>query len=224
MIPGTATLPDRLRTRICKRAFSSPEALLYEASIAPGVTAIVEAAIADDVTGPFVLDVGCGGGRLARALRGSARVVIGIDPSWSQVRRTVKRAGVAIRASSDGLPFREATFNTVVASCSLKHWNDQAAGLQECARVVRPGGRVVIVEIDGGSTTAEVTTFAARTRIPHPLRRSYVEFAMRTVVGVAPTRDQLEGLVRRSQLEIRTIRRLEGLPFIVVVTELPPSI
>jgi ubiquinone/menaquinone biosynthesis C-methylase UbiE len=38
------------------------------------------------------------------------------------------------------------TFDLVVSTTSFDHWSDQQAGLRECARVLRPGGRLVLVD------------------------------------------------------------------------------
>jgi 2-polyprenyl-3-methyl-5-hydroxy-6-metoxy-1,4-benzoquinol methylase len=69
----------RLSEGICRRAFSSPEALLYEATIAESLRRVVRPALAPHIRGRRVLDVGSGGGRLAMALAQSHSVV-GIDP------------------------------------------------------------------------------------------------------------------------------------------------
>jgi ubiquinone/menaquinone biosynthesis C-methylase UbiE len=42
--------------------------------------------------------------------------------------------------------YPDATFDLVVSTTSFDHWADQQAGLIECARVLRPGGRLVLVD------------------------------------------------------------------------------
>jgi ubiquinone/menaquinone biosynthesis C-methylase UbiE len=51
-------------------------------------------------------------------------------------------AGVAER-----LPFDDTSFDLVVSTVSFDHWADQPAGLAEVARVLRPGGRFVLVDL-----------------------------------------------------------------------------
>ena len=117
-------------------------------------------------------------------------------------------------ALAGALPFGQEVFDAVVSSCALKHWPDPGVGLRECARVTKPGGQMIIVEIDGDSTSAEVRAFARRTRIPPGLREAYVRFAMTTVVGVAPSRATLGGLVG-AVYPAPLITKVEGLPFAV---------
>jgi ubiquinone/menaquinone biosynthesis C-methylase UbiE len=174
---------------ICRRAFSSPEAFLYEATIAESLKRVVLPALVPHIQGHRVLDVGSGGGRLAMALA-EDHTVVGIDPSWSQVRRFRRRAGDAattLQADGEFLPFCDHTFDTVYSSCVFKHWHSPRAALSECARVARPAGRLITVEIDGNASPDEFRQFADRSRVPLGLRSGYVRFAMRTIVGVAPT-------------------------------------
>src|SRR5271166_5117131 len=47
---------------------------------------------------------------------------------------------------AEHLPYDDASMDLVVSSTSFDHWSDQAAGLAECARVLRPGGHLVLVD------------------------------------------------------------------------------
>ncbi|MBW0016919.1 MAG: class I SAM-dependent methyltransferase [Mycobacterium sp.] len=100
-----------------------------------------------------VLDVGCGTGYLLRALAANypgAQQLVGIDaaPSMIETAKSLARdnrltfsTGVA-----EQLPFPDASMDLVVSSTSFDHWSDQGAGLVECARVLRPGGHLVLVD------------------------------------------------------------------------------
>ena len=57
-------------------------------------------------------------------------------------------------------------FDVVLASCSIKHWTDRAAGVRELRRALRPDGTLVVVEMDRDATRADMRRFAAMTRIP----------------------------------------------------------
>lgn len=101
-----------------------------------------------------ILDVGCGTGYLLRQLAArvpAAAELAGIDaaPAMIETARAAARddrlrfsAGVAER-----LPFAAETFDLVVTTTSFDHWADQQAGLAECARVLTPGGQLVLADL-----------------------------------------------------------------------------
>jgi ubiquinone/menaquinone biosynthesis C-methylase UbiE len=100
-----------------------------------------------------ILDVGCGTGYLLRQLAGGcpgATELWGIDAAHTMIEvaaatsaddRLRFRAGTA-----EELPWTAGTFDLVVSTTSFDHWADQQAGLTECARVMVPGGTLVLVD------------------------------------------------------------------------------
>ena len=215
------SVSSRLADGVCRRAFSSPEAWLYEFAIAAALSRIVVPVLEPRLVGTLVLDVGAGGGRTALALSGG-RTVVGVDPSRAQVARLAKRAPgrpSAVRATAERLPFADETFDSVYSSCVFKHWADPSLGVAECLRVVRRRGSVVTIEIDGASTPAELRTFADQSRVPVGLRSAYARFAMRTVVGVAPTLDELRQAFDGLDVVAVEVDRTPGMPFLVAVVQ-----
>ncbi len=218
------TLGERLTEGICRRSFSSPEALAYELTIAKALARVVQPAIKPGPVG-LTLDVGCGGGWLAHSVAGSSgATVIGLDPSASQVKRFTRarrpesaRVGV-VRGVAETLPFPDGTFDSVYSSCAWKHWPDPARGVAECVRVTRSGCTLTIVEIDGSSTPDEFRRFADRSRVPMGLRAAYVRFAMRTVVGVAPNAHALAESFTGVDVAPPVVSRLGDMPFNVATT------
>ena len=93
------------------------------------------------------LDVGCGTGR-GLHLYGAGVRVIGLDPAWPSLVRARRRApGVPlVQGSVEALPFRERIFDTVVASMVFCSVADPARGLAEVKRVLRPDGRLRMLE------------------------------------------------------------------------------
>lgn len=102
-----------------------------------------------------ILDVGCGGGRtIAKLARAAGRgTVYGIDyaaESVAAARRTnrelIDLGRVKIEeASVSALPFADATFDLVTAVETHFWWQDLPAGMREILRVLKPGGRLVII-------------------------------------------------------------------------------
>ena len=92
-----------------------------------------------------VLDVGCGEGQLTRVAAALAGVElsVGIDPTWNQLTVAARRAGATgfVRGLADRLPFRDASFDAVVACLVFEHIEAVDEAIAEVARVLRPGGR-----------------------------------------------------------------------------------
>jgi len=93
------------------------------------------------------LDVGCGTGRGLPLYAPHVRA-IGLDPAWDSLARARRRApGVPlVQGSAEVLPFRDGTFDTVVASLVFCSVAEPARGLAEVKRVLRPDGRLRMLE------------------------------------------------------------------------------
>jgi len=101
-----------------------------------------------------VLDVGCGPGYLLRLLAAQwpqAEELAGVDPAPSMIEAATGSADdPRLRFSvgtAEKLPFPDAAFDLVVTTTSFDHWSDQQVGLRECARVLAPGGHLVLVDV-----------------------------------------------------------------------------
>ena len=101
-----------------------------------------------------VLDVGTGPGVLLAELAGRRPDLrlVGIDLSADMVAAAGRNlAGFGDRASVrtadvTDLPFADGEFDLVVSSISLHHWDHPEAAVGELARVLRPGGRLVVYD------------------------------------------------------------------------------
>ena len=94
------------------------------------------------------LDAACGTGRHAARLVAAGHTTVGIDRTEAML--DIARAKVPDaefrRGDFTGLPFGEGEFDVAVCALALTHLRDPAPAIAELARVVRPGGRVVLTD------------------------------------------------------------------------------
>lgn len=123
--------------------------------------------------GQHVLDVGIGTGLLARqalALLAPGGRLTGVDPSAGMMAQA-RLPGVALlQGRAEALPLGDAEVDFVSLGYALRHLSDLRAAFAEFARVLRPGGRVLLLEI---------------TRPPGRLARGLLRAYMRAVVPLA---------------------------------------
>ena len=96
---------------------------------------------------PRIADVGSGKGRFARVLAAEipgARLICS-DVSLNMLAY-VQPPLAACAASMTALPFRDFAFDAAYATESLEHAVDIAAAVEQICRIVRPGGRIVIID------------------------------------------------------------------------------
>jgi ubiquinone/menaquinone biosynthesis C-methylase UbiE len=110
--------------------------------------------------GESVLDIGCGTGTLAIAAArrvGESGAVTGVDPSselLARARKKARRARVDVAfetAGGENLPFPDASFDLVLSTLVFHHLPHDVlrSSAQEIRRVLKPGGRLLAVDIGG---------------------------------------------------------------------------
>jgi len=105
--------------------------------------------IAGAVSTDVVLDVACGTGDFARAFAAVGATVIGCDFAHEMLRRAQGRGNGRLswcEADAQSLPFGDATFSLVSCAFGVRNFQDLGRGLAEMRRVLKPGGRAVILE------------------------------------------------------------------------------
>ncbi|MCT2584707.1 class I SAM-dependent methyltransferase [Actinophytocola gossypii] len=106
-----------------------------------------------DWTGRDVVDVGCGDGFHLPRFAWTARRVVGVEPHPPLVRRAQDRvAGLStvevLTGSAQRIPLPDASVDVVHARTAYFFGRGCEPGLAEADRVLRPGGRLVIVDLD----------------------------------------------------------------------------
>jgi demethylmenaquinone methyltransferase/2-methoxy-6-polyprenyl-1,4-benzoquinol methylase len=100
--------------------------------------------------GDRVLDACCGTGDLALAdLRAGAAEVVGVDFSEVMLERARRKSGAVEWVDGDllALPFADGAFDAATVGFGVRNVEDLEAGLRELRRILRPGGRLAVLEI-----------------------------------------------------------------------------
>lgn len=115
--------------------------------------------------GAHVLDLGCGPGRCLEALAQAGLRAVGGDLSPRMVQAARARHASVTLLSADALPLRSGSFDGVVCTNSFHHYPDPGAALREIRRVLRPGGRLVLIDPSGDSRLARAAIDLAERRL-----------------------------------------------------------
>ena len=109
-----------------------------------------------------VLDVACGPGIVVEALAPGAGEVIGCDITPEMLEKARERCTKAgldntrfTPGRAEALPFPEAAFDVVVSRSAVHHFPDPPAAFREMARVVKPGGRVITVDVQSSESSED---------------------------------------------------------------------
>jgi len=121
-----------------------------------------------------VVDIGCGPGVAAREAARRGADVTGVDPAPAMLRlaRLLPRDGITYaQGTAEQLPMQDDTATVAWSLASAHHWSDVDHGIAEATRVLRSGGRLLVLErsckegakglASHGWTRPQAETFAA---------------------------------------------------------------
>jgi demethylmenaquinone methyltransferase / 2-methoxy-6-polyprenyl-1,4-benzoquinol methylase len=98
--------------------------------------------------GSRLVDLGSGTGDFVRLARRDGHRVVGVDLSYEMLAAGRRRGAlVAVQADAERLPIADGSIDGVVSGFALRNLADLAASLDEAARVLRPGGRIALLEV-----------------------------------------------------------------------------
>ena len=97
--------------------------------------------------GDLVVDVGCGTGDLAALAVAAGARVIAVDVAPAMLAHARGCGGMLLRADAAALPIRRATVHAVTCGFALRNVVAIPPVLAEAARVLRPGGRLALLEV-----------------------------------------------------------------------------
>jgi len=129
------------------------------------------------------LDVGCGEGRFCRMLKTHGVDAIGIDPANALLARAreLDPTGLYVDAAAEALPFDDGGFDLVVSYLTLIDIPDAASAIAEMTRVLKPGGALLIANLNSFSTACAETGWirsAMRELLHYPVDHYLKERAM----------------------------------------------
>ena len=150
----------------------------------------------------MILEVGCATGYIQDAL---GRNVVGVDVTESLLE---KNRNKVIRADALSLPFKDGSFDSVYSVNVLEHVSDAGRMINECRRVVRSGGRLIIITPNGDMELFLDIAEKLRMKLPEGPHK---------FLGY----DELKDMVAKNGLHMLSAGRLVLVPFsIPLVTAL----
>lgn len=139
--------------------------------------------------GMKLLDVATGTGLVARAATRILRepgAVIGLDPSGGMLREAQKTLAIPlVQGTVEELPFATNHFDFLSMGYALRHLADLGVAFRQCLRVLKPGGRIMILEIT-----------LPRSAIGHHVVRAYFEKVLPRVTRLSTGSAEAELLMR----------------------------
>jgi ubiquinone/menaquinone biosynthesis C-methylase UbiE len=115
--------------------------------------------------GERILDIGAGKGKVAaQVMEASGGEIYAVEPNEKRFE-SMKREFPGIKSSlagAESLPFADSYFDKVYTTMALHHFSDLDKALREVARVLKPGGSFVVLEVEPDSGLGSLFKFFGR--------------------------------------------------------------
>jgi demethylmenaquinone methyltransferase/2-methoxy-6-polyprenyl-1,4-benzoquinol methylase len=155
--------------------------------------------------GCVVVDLGCGTGDLSAGARALGARPVGVDLSAGMLAAARRRgdAPILLRADATRLPLADASCDGAVSGFALRNFVSIEAVLDDCARVMKPGARIALLEIDRPEQRAFATIFDVYFRRVMPMlgalvSRGYAYRYLASSTAYLPPWSELQSMLERA--------------------------
>lgn len=129
-----------------------------------------------NIQGKNVLDAGSGWGLFSQSLTGKNRV-FGLDFSFGMAKAAAQNGMISFNADTCRIPLKDHTMDIILSIGVVQHLNGCDTLIKELARVVKPGGTVIICTLNKSSLVRSINRLIAA--MLHPGRKSPMRYESR---------------------------------------------
>lgn len=208
--------------------YTAAHARFYEKLVAPSVLrshrTIDELFLNQLPANARVLDVGAGGGLITQHLADQRPdlTIIGVDLSEPQVQNAKSRLSkyqdrvTFQKGDATSLDFPDRSFDGVMSYGSVKHWTSREAGMNECVRVLKPGGPLLVTDADRSATFDDTRNFVMHCRTPRFLHGAVLAFFRTWIAGRSIDLDDGRALAAGADLTNVHVSRIPNFPLLII--------